>query len=119
MGRGIFHSLEGELAAREKSPGLSMSDLLALPDPLDRLCKWLLRQRQVSLADVAEFLEGDEPLAQQAIEELLDRGFVREVAMAGEITYRVRLAPTRKRQIPLDLWQAVSDKVEGEEEGRP
>ncbi|MEJ2735472.1 MAG: hypothetical protein P8189_18215 [Anaerolineae bacterium] len=111
MGRGIFHSLEGELAAREKSPGLSMSDLLALPDPLDRLCKWLLRQRQVSLAD--------EPLAQQSIEELLDRGFVREVAMEGKITYRVRLAPTRKRQIPLDLWQALSDKVEGEEEGRP
>jgi hypothetical protein len=39
--------------------------------------------------------------------------------MGGEITYRVRLAPTRKRQIPLDLWQALSDKVEEEEEARP
>lgn len=119
MARGIFHSLEGELAAREKSPGLSMSDVLVLPDPLDRLCKWMLRQRQVSMGDVVEFLEGDEPAAQQSIVDLLDRGFVREVAMGDTIYYRVRLAPTRKRQIPLDLWQALSDKVEGEEEDRP
>jgi hypothetical protein len=119
VGRGIFHSLEGELAAREKSPGLSMSDVLVLPDPLDRLCKWMLRQRQVSMGDVVGFLEGDEPLAQQSITALLDRGFVREVAMGGTIHYRVRLAPTRKRQIPLDLWQALSDRVEGEEEERP
>jgi hypothetical protein len=119
MSRGIFHSLEGELAAREKSPGLSMSDLLALPDPLDRLCTWMLRQRQVSLADVVEFLEGDEPLAQKSIEDLLDQGFVREVAMGETTSYRVRLAPKQKRELPLDIWQALSDKVEGEEEERP
>jgi hypothetical protein len=116
MGRGIFDRLEGELAAREKSPGLSMSDVLLLPDPLDRLCNWMLRRKQVSMGDVAGFLEQDEQLARQSIEDLLDRGFIREVAI-GEITYyRVRLAPTRKREIPLDLWQALSDKVEGEGE---
>jgi hypothetical protein len=93
-----------------------MSDLLTLPDPLDRLCKWMLRQRQVSPADAVGFLEGDEQLAQQSIEDLLDRGFVREVAIGETIYYRVRLAPTRKRQIPLDLWRALSDKVEGGEE---
>ena len=119
MARGIFHSLDGELAAREKSPGLSMSDVLVLPEPLDRLCKWMLRQQQVSMGDVVGFLEEDEPLAQRSIEDLLDRGFVREVAMGDTICYRVRLAPTRKRQIPLDLWQALSGKVAGEEEGRP
>jgi len=27
---GLFHRLQGELAAREKSPGLTMSDVLAL-----------------------------------------------------------------------------------------
>jgi hypothetical protein len=119
MGRGIFDRVEGELAAREKSPGLSMSDVLELPDPLDRLCKWILRLRQVSMGDVVGFLEGDEPLAQRSIEDLLDRGFIREVSMGEATYYRVRLAPTRKRQIPLDLWQALSEKVEGEEEGRP
>lgn len=119
MSRGIFHSLEGELAAREKSPGLSMSDVLVLPDPLDRLAKWLLRQRQVSLDEVVEFLEQDEQQAQQCLEEMLDRGFVREVPIGGTTYYRVRLAPTRRREIPLDIWQALSDKVGGEEEGRP
>jgi len=33
VGRGLFDRLDGELAAREKSPGLSMADLLALPEP--------------------------------------------------------------------------------------
>jgi len=115
----MFDRVEGELAAREKSPGLSMSDVLELPDPLDRLCKWMLRQRQVSLADVVEFLDRDEPLARQSIEDLLDRGFVREVTMGETTSYRVRLAPKKKRELPLDIWRALSDRVEGEEEERP
>lgn len=119
MGRGMFDRLDDELAAREKSPGLSMSDVLELPDPLDRLCKWMLRQQQVSLDDVVGFFEGDEPLARRSLEDLLDRGFVREVAMGDTIHYRVRFAPTRKRELPLNLWQALSDRVEGEEEERP
>jgi hypothetical protein len=110
--RGIFDRVEGELAAREKSPGLSMSDVLLLPEPLGRLAKWLLRQRQVSMDDVVGFLEQDEQQAQQCLEEMLDRGFIREVTVGGKTAYRVRLAPTRKREIPLDLWQALQDKVE-------
>jgi hypothetical protein len=116
MGRGIFDRVEGELAAREKSPGLSMSDVLLLPDPLGRLCKWMLRQQRVSPGDVVEFLEQDEPLAQQSIEDLLDRGFIRQVAIGATTHYRVRLVPKRKRELPLDIWQALSDRVEGEEE---
>lgn len=119
MGGGIFDRVEGELAAREKSPGLSMSDLLLLPDPLGRLCKWMLRQQQVSMPDVVALLEQDEQLAQQSMEDLLDRGYIREVPIEGTRYYRVRLAPKRRRKIPLDIWQALSDRVEGEEEERP
>jgi hypothetical protein len=116
VGRGIFDRLEGELAAREKSPGLSFSDMLALPDPLDSLCMWMVRQSEVSMGDVVDFLEQDEQLAHQCLGELLDRGFIREVAMEEMMVYQVRLAPIRKREMPLDLWQALQDKVEGEED---
>jgi hypothetical protein len=116
VGQGIFDRLEGELAAREKSPGMSMSDVLALPDPLDRLCTWMLRQQQVSMGDVVDFLEQDEQQARQCLDDLLDRGFIREVVIGETKRYQARLAPTRKREIPLDLWQALQDKVEGEED---
>jgi hypothetical protein len=119
MGGGMFDRVEGELAAREKSPGLSMSDVLLLPDPLGRLCKWMLRQQQVSMPDVVALLEQDEQLAQQSIEELLDRGYIQEVTIGETTHYRVRLAPKRKRELPLDISQALSDKVEGGEEERP
>ncbi|MBN1140097.1 MAG: hypothetical protein JXM73_26240 [Anaerolineae bacterium] len=119
MGRGLFDRLDGELAAREKSPGLSMADLLTLPEPLSGLLKWLMRQRTAAFADVAAFLGGDEAQARLALADLLDKGLIRELEMRGATQYRVRLAPKRGRALPANLWQALSDKVEGEEEERP
>lgn len=115
MGRGLFDRLERELATRERSPGLSMSDVLLLPEPLDRLTMWMLRQRQVSIEDVVEFLKQDEQRVQQCLGKLLERGFIRKVTIGETTTYQVRLAPRRKRQLPLDLWQALEDKVEKKE----
>ena len=112
MGRGMFDRLDSELAAREKSPGLSLDDVMDLPDPLDRMSMWMLRRRQVSMGDVVAFLGQDEQQARQCLDYLLDRGFVLEVVIGGIKVYRVRLAPTRKRKVPLDLWQALHDKVE-------
>jgi hypothetical protein len=119
VGRGIFDRVEGELAAREKSPGLSMSDLLTLPEPQSGLLKWMIRQGQVSLTDVGAFLGQDEEQTRGALDELCQAAFVREVEIRGATHYRVRLAPKRGRALPANLWQALSDKVEGEEEERP
>jgi hypothetical protein len=119
MGRGIFDRVEGELAARERSPGLSMSDLLTLSEPQGGLLKWMIRQGQVSLADVGVFLGQDEEQTRSVLDELCQQAFVREIEVRGVTHYRVRLAPKRGRELPANLWQALSDKVEGEEEERP
>jgi hypothetical protein len=119
VGRGICDRVEGELAAREKSPGLSMFDLLTLPEPQASLLKWMIRQEAVALGEVVAFLGGDEGQARPVLADLLDRGWVREIEMRGIVQYRVRLAPKRGRALPANLWQALSDKVEGEEEERP
>jgi hypothetical protein len=119
VGRGIFDRVEGELAAREKSPGLSMSDLLTLPEPQSGLLKWMIRQGQVSWADIGTFLGQDEAYARSVLAELIEAAFVREIVIRGATHYRVRLAPKRGRALPANLWQALSDKVEGEEEERP
>ena len=60
-------------------------------------------------------LEGAEDL----LADLLDKGWIRELEIRGVTQYRVRLAPKRGRALPANLWQALSDKVESEEEERP
>jgi hypothetical protein len=119
VGGGIFDRVEGELAARERSPGLSMSALLTLPEPQSSLLRWMIRQGAVAFADVVAFLGEGEAQTRPVLAELLEKGWIRELEIRGATEYRVRLAPKRGRALPANLWQALSDKVEGAEEERP
>ena len=115
MDTGLFNRLQGELEARGKSPGLNMSDLLALPEPQSGLLSWMVRKGQVGLGDVTTFLEQDEAYTRALLADLLDKGFVREIEVRGVKQYRVRLAPRRGHELPANLWQALNDKVQDEE----
>ena len=115
MDTGLFNRLQGELEAREKSPGLSMSDLLALPEPQSSLLSWMVRKGQVGLEDVSAFLKQDAATTRALLADLLDKGYVREIEMRGVKGYRVRLAPRRGHELPANLWQALNDKVQDEE----
>jgi Mn-dependent DtxR family transcriptional regulator len=99
------------LEARDKSPGLSMSDLLALPEPQSSLLSWMVRQGQVELEDVTAFLKQDAESTRALLADLVDKGYVREIEMRGVKQYRVRMAPKRGRELPANLWQALDDKV--------
>ncbi len=114
---GLFGRLQGELAAREKSPGLTMRDVMNMPSPLNRLAQWMLREEQFTSEGVAEFLGGaaSEDARAKAAEVLadwLEKGYIREVTVRGETYYVVRTASKRPREVPLDLWAALQDKVE-------
>jgi len=116
LNKGLFDHAQGELEADEKSPGLSMSDLLTLPEPLSGLLNWMVRQGPAAFADVVAFLGGDEAHTRLVLADLLDKGFIRECEIHGLTQYRVPLAPKRGRAVPAKLWQASSDRLEGEEE---
>ena len=119
MVRGIFDRLDGELVARERPPGLHMSDLLTMPDLQSGLLKWMIRHRAAAFSDVAAFLGGDEADTHRVLADLIDRGLILELEIRGALEYRVRLAPKRGRALPENLWQALSAKVRGEGEDRP
>jgi hypothetical protein len=112
MSKGLFDRLEQELEARQKAAGLSMADLLELPESLRALVNWMMRQQTVSLAQAAAHLGQDETAGGATLATLIDKGFVRELKLHGETCYRVRLAPKRKRDVPLDVWRALDDKLE-------
>lgn len=112
MSKGLFDRLQQELDAREKAAGLSMADLLELPETLRKLANWMMRQQTIHLADAAAFLGQDDAAAQATLAALIEKGFVRELKIHGETCYRVRLAPKRGRDVPLDVWRALDDKIE-------
>ncbi len=115
---GLFDRLGRELEAREKACGLTMMDVLTLPDDLRMLFNWMMRQEEVGLADVAAHLGQDESAARGLLHDLVERCFVREMQVGSEIRYRVRLAPKRRREVPLNIWEALGEKTEKEESGK-
>ena len=72
---------------------------------------WLMRQEEADLAEVAAYVEEDEAKTQAMLDELVEKGFVRELQISGKLRYRVRLARRRKSQLSLDIWQALDTKT--------
>lgn len=110
---GLFDRLQSEMASRQKASGLNMADILTLPDAERKLFNWMMRQDDVSLKEVAAQSGQDEASTRSEMASLVEKGFVRELQIRGEVRYRVRLAPKRGKDIPLNIWQALDDKVEG------
>ena len=112
MSKGLFGRLQDEMNAREKTPGITMADILTMPDALRELINWMMREVEVGLPQVAVHLQKDEPAARTMIASLIEKGFVREIDMKGDLRYRVRLAPKRKRDMPSNIWHALDDKIQ-------
>ena len=112
MGSGLFGRLEQELEAREKTPGLSMGEIISLPDALRRLVNWMVRQRQVEAEAAAAFIGQDVDSVRCLLADMIAQGYITEFELRGQTYYRVRLAAKRGRDIPLDIWDCLDDKCE-------
>jgi DNA-binding IclR family transcriptional regulator len=88
-----------------KKAGVTMAEILALPDVLRTMVTTLLRQPEAGLAEIAALIEEDETTTHALLADLITQGFVQEVQHAGEeqLHYRVRLIAKRGRTLPLDL----------------
>ncbi len=117
MSKGLFGRLEQELEARDKAAGLSMADILGLPDPLRELVNWMLRKNVVSLQDAMAQVGQDEATTHSTLATLVDKGFVREMQIRGETHYKVRISSRARRALPSNLWRALDEKLERELEG--
>jgi DNA-binding IclR family transcriptional regulator len=95
---------QSEPSAGEQT-GVTMVDVLALPDELRTIMTWLMRQGEAGLPQLAAHVEQDEATAGTLLANLIAQGFVQEVAEEGkgQPRYRVRLAAKRGRRLPLDL----------------
>jgi hypothetical protein len=111
MSQGLFGRLAKELEAREKAAGLSMADILDLPDAPRKLVTWLMRKQQARLAEVLARLGGDETAARALLADLIERGFIREMAVRGEQLYQVRIKNIPGRQVPQSIWDSINTRM--------
>jgi hypothetical protein len=111
MTKGLFDRLQDELEAREKAAGLSLADVLMLPDPQRQLVNWMMDQEQMSLAAVMAHTGEPEEAVRRMLGTLVEKGFLREMEVAGESRYQIRFARKRGASLPLNIWQALDEKL--------
>jgi amino acid permease len=88
--------------------GLSLADVIALPEPEADLVGWIERRGEVSLREVAEHAGGDTAAARALVAALVERGVVAETSAAGERRYAARAATRRGGRLPAQVWQALA-----------
>ena len=99
-----------EGAAREMGAGVSMLDVLALPDGERQVVQWVLRQNGAAVSEVAAHIGQDEAAAAAALESLTARGFLERLDGDGEVRWRARITSRRAaRNTARDVWKALED----------
>lgn len=92
--------------------GLSLTDILELPEPKRALCYWMVRRGDVRFEEIVEQLGGDDEGARTLVATLVQDGTVREVASSEGTMYRVAVVPRRKLLLPAKLNRLLDDLIE-------
>ncbi len=85
----------------------SMVDLLTLPDFEQQIVTWIMRRREVSLAEAVAYMNQEEEIVSNMLSSLSKQGFVQELNTEGELRYRPGLSPKQRSRVPQNLWQEL------------
>ena len=107
-----FTMLYGEVekcAVKEK--GVTMQDIMALPEPLSQTLIKLIRKRRMSLDDLATELELAPAQMSKLCDVLIHKGYLKVSTnrRESEPVYRLLLAPKPKSPLPTSIWQTLDD----------
>ena len=115
----LFDRLQNELEDRDKEGGITPLDLADLPPQLRKLMRLMLREVEMTRADLGKAVQSM-PEADRLNDEELDQSLAALVKQSwliasGEgdsIRYRVNLR--RKKTVDLDssIWNALENKIE-------
>lgn len=107
MSRKPFNAGETGDEESESHSGLSMADVLTLPEFEKRLVTWMVRQKQVSLPEAVAYMEQEEEIVSTKLNSLKEQGFVQELDVDGERHYRPCLAAKQASRASKNLWQSL------------
>ena len=106
---GLFGRLHADLEQRERMAGMTPADLLDLPQDERRVVQVLARRGELSLDELAASTGLDPAGVEALVESLSGKSFVRVAEVRGKRTYRTYFGRRRVGQVPLDIWQKLSD----------
>jgi amino acid permease len=104
----VTSSLRLAYEGRWDVAGLSLADVIAMPEPEAELVGWIARRGEVSLREVAERTGADTGAARELVASLVERGVVAETSAGGERRYAARAATRRGGRLPAQIWQALA-----------
>jgi amino acid permease len=88
--------------------GFSLAGILTLADPDAELVGWIMRQGGTTASDAARHAGEDEPAVTARLRALAEQGLVQETEPGSRFT--ARLAPRRRRALPEEIWNALSQE---------
>lgn len=94
----------------QSTAGVSMGDILTLPDVERQIVNWLVRQREATAIQVATQIERAPETVQELLDRLVEKGFIQYTEVEDERLYRPRLAPKRNRSVPKTIWDKLGDR---------
>ncbi|MGD8457468.1 MAG: hypothetical protein PVF83_13885 [Anaerolineales bacterium] len=115
----LFDRLQNELEDRDKEGGITPLDMADLPPQLRKLMRLMLREVEMTRADLGKAVQSmpeadrlkDKEL-DQSLEALVKQSWLIASGEGDSIRYRVNLR--RKKTVDLDssIWNALENKIE-------
>lgn len=109
---GLFDRLQSEIETRQRMEGITPADLLDLSPELRRIVNTITRRREMSLTEIVLELDMKPSEARDLLDTLVEKGFLKVFEAKGEPHYKTFFAPRRAREVSLNVWDALSEKVE-------
>lgn len=109
MDQDLFAQLLIELASLPDMDGVSMSEIVFLPEHLRVLMNWMVRENSFQFNNLAVFLKQDEENTHLILGMLVKKGLVEEVEGDEQEEYQIHLKASRNYQVPKDIWKVIDD----------
>jgi len=100
-----FETMPSSFAAGE----LNMTRILVFPPGMRQLLTWMMRQKVVQVAAVAEYIGQDESTAQSFLEGMIHKGLIEEARRQTGTLYQVPIRSSRNYRVPDQVWKAIDE----------
>jgi len=109
MDQDVFAQLLIELASLPDMDGVSMSEIVFLPEHLRALMNWMVRENSFQFDNVAVFLKQNEENSRLILDILVTKGLIEEVKGDDQEVYQIHLKVSRNYRVPKDIWKVIDD----------
>lgn len=109
MNQDVFAHLLIELASLPDMDGVSMSEIVFLPEHVRILMNWMIRENSFQFGNLAVFLNQDEENTRLILDILVKKGLVEEVKGDEQEGYQIHLKVSRNYRVPKDIWKVIDD----------